>query len=567
MIPAIANLLWLGACLPEYRRFHRAAKQVAREQAALLHRIVSQNADTEFGRTQGFGSVRSVGDFQRQVPLRDYDDFEDPITRTANGEKDVLTKEQVHFFEPTSGSTGASKLVPYTASLRQQFRCGIEPWVADLFLHYPELMAGSAYWSVSPVATTARHTPCGIPIGFDDDAAYLGGWQQRLVDSVMTVPSAIGQIRDMETVRYLTLLLLVSCRTLKLVSVWNPTFLTLLMEYLPQWGDEIARDLERGTISRVVAPVSAMVYVRKDPSRARDLCAALRCSSAAERHERLWPRLRLISCWADANAASPSAALQNLFPQARIQGKGLLATEGVVSFPLVGHDGAALAVRSHFFEFLPISPSGDSGEPRLAHELVQGRQYAVAITTGGGLYRYRMGDLIEVSGYLHDCPLVRFLGRHEQVSDWFGEKLNEAHVSGAMHKVFADHKISPAFAMLACDTRPAPGYVLYIDTSVPDRTLTLAASKMEEALCSNFHYRYARRLGQLAPLKVFRAQHAAAAYLQNAITSGQRAGNVKPAALDRRDIWWKVFHGQFVAEETDRPAAIKNPIPNCEVIS
>jgi hypothetical protein len=320
------------------------------------------------------------------------------------------------------------------------------------------------------------------------------------------------------------------------------------MDYLPLWGDEIARDLERGTASRGAGHSTPAPRLPADPQRARDLREALRARTAAERHARLWPALRLISCWADANAAAPSTALQTLFPQAQIQGKGLLSTEGIVSFPLIGHRGAALAVRSHFFEFLQVDSSGQMGVSCLAQELSQGARYEMVITTGGGLYRYRTGDLVEVAGHLHDCPLLRFLGRHSYVSDWFGEKLNELHVSNTFARVFDDHRISPAFAMLACDTRPAPAYVLYIDTDAPDSMLHLIGRRIENDLCNNFHYGYARRLGQLGPVRVFRAQQAAAGYLDHAIASNQRAGDVKPVALDRRDIWWKVFRGQFVLQ-------------------
>ncbi len=548
MIPAIANSLWLGSCLPEYRRFRRAARRVAEEQAALLQRIVSVNAGTEFGRTHGFASIRSPRDFERQVPLRDYDDYQDWITRIGNGEKDVLTAEPVRSFVPTSGSTGASKLIPYTASLQQQFQRGIQSWIADLFLHHPELAAGTAYWSVSPSAIRPRSTSAGIPIGFDDDTAYIGGWQQRLVDSVMAVPGVLGQVPDIDTVRYLTLLHLVGHRNLKLISVWNPTFLALLMDYLPQWGNEIARDLECGETSRGAAHAISLPRLPADPLRARDLREVLRAGTAAERHARLWPGLRLISCWTDANAAAPSAALQTLFPHSQIQGKGLLSTEGIVSFPVAGHMGAALAVRSHFFEFLQVGPSGQTGAAHLSQELSPGKRYEMVITTGGGLYRYRTGDLVEVTGHFHDCPLLRFLGRRDCVSDWFGEKLNEVHVSTTLAKVLGDHNVSPTFAMLACDTRPSPAYVLYIEADAPDRTLGLIGCGIEDALCGNFHYGYARRLGQLGPVRVFRAQQAAAGYLEHAVASNQRAGDVKPVTLDRRDIWWRVFRGQFVLQ-------------------
>jgi hypothetical protein len=69
---------------------------------------------------------------------------------------------------------------------------------------------------------------------------------------------------------------------------------------------------------------------------------------------------------------------------------------------------------------------------------------------------------------------------------------------------------------------------------------------VDAALRRSFHYDYARRLGQLAPLGVFRATHASDTYLVRAVSTGQRAGNVKPVALDRRTGWSQVFEGRYL---------------------
>lgn len=541
----------MGSCLPEYLRFQHAAARVAKEQTALLKSIVGANAATEFGRSHGFASIRCVRDFQREVPLRDYEAHQEWITRVAGGVKNVLTREPVRLLEPTGGSSGGPKLVPYSASLQQQFRRGIQAWVAGLFLRNPELLTGSAYWSLSPVNTRVRRTSGGIPIGFEEDAAYLGGRQQQLVNSIMAVPGSVSRSNDMDVFRYLTLFFLVRCRDLRLISVWNPTFLSLLMEHLTRWGEEIAWDLERGTISHGAECVAELLPLRCDQKRALELSAALRTGSMAERHSQLWPRLRLISCWKDGNAASPATALQAQFPLAQMQGKGLLATEGIVSFPVGGLEGSALAVRSHFFEFLPVGPTEETGPPHLAHELEEGRKYLVVMTTGGGLYRYRLGDLVEVTGKFRECPLLRFVGRQEHISDWFGEKLSESHVSQVLHDVCVRNAIAPRFAMLACDTQASPSYVLYIDAESTDNELSHAAQVIDELLCSSFHYQYARKLGQLSPLRVFRVHDAPSRYMAYAISQGQRAGNVKPVALDRRNIWSTVFRGYFLSTPQD----------------
>ncbi|HYS52343.1 MAG TPA: GH3 auxin-responsive promoter family protein [Thermoanaerobaculia bacterium] len=429
MICGLANSLWLAGCLPERARFRRAIRNVRAEQGKILRRLVP--------------SAKSVRDYQQRVPLND----------------EIHTPKNIKLLQPTSGSSGPTKLIPYTDSLQREFQRGIRAWIADLFLDDPQLMFGPAYWSVSPPSCGTNFSPSGIPIGFDDDSAYVGGWQRRLVQSVM--------VRTREE--------LVRARNLRLISVWNPTFLSILAEGLDT--------------------------------------------------EKLWPNLRLISCWTDANAAAPAARLAKLFPQARIQGKGLIATEGFISFPLTGQEGSVLAIRSHFLEFIPLG----SETPLLAHELDEGQQYAVVITTGGGLYRYQLNDVIEVVGRIGQCPLIRFVGRQGLVSDWFGEKLNEAFVAGVLRQTFEEMNIAPAFAMLACDP-DTPAYVLTIDGEVPEQL----AERIETRLRQSFHYDYARFLGQLQMLRIAQVPHAAAVYQQFCVCNGQKAGDVKPLALDRR---------------------------------
>jgi hypothetical protein len=288
-----------------------------------------------------------------------------------------------------------------------------------------------------------------------------------------------------------------------LISVWHPTFLSLLVE-----------------------PLAEMFPGESDP-------AAL--------HARLWPRLRVISCWADAAAAQPAAELARLFPHARIQPKGLIATEAFVSLPLEEHDGAALAVRSHFFEFVD-----DCGHVRLAHQLSRGDEVSVVVTTGGGLLRYRLRDRVAVTGFVRECPVLRFIGKEALVSDWFGEKLSELQVQRALDA----SGLEVGFALVACEDN---GYVLFAETPVDGDRLLEAAKRFDAALRDNIHYRYCRQLGQLRPLRVCRLRHGGReAWLRECAVRGQRLGGVKPSLLRRDTDWMAVFTRAGVVAETVR---------------
>src|SRR5205814_7909402 len=105
-------------------------------------------------------------------------------------------------------------------------------WIFDLFRHQPSLMCGRHYWAISPLAQRREVTAGGVPVGLDD-AAFLGWFGRWVHRAVMAVPSDVGRAADMESCRRATLDHLVHCPDLRLISVWNPSFLTLLLDRLP----------------------------------------------------------------------------------------------------------------------------------------------------------------------------------------------------------------------------------------------------------------------------------------------------------------------------------------------
>jgi hypothetical protein len=547
--PAFANGLWYLSCLREARSFGRALSDVAGTQERLLLATLKRNEATEYGRRHGFAKIRSADEYREHAPLTHYEDYAQAVERIGAGEKNVLTSEEVPLLEPTSGSTRATKLIPYTSTLKNEFGRGIAAWVWDLFSHAPRLMRGTAYWSITPAAHREERTPGGIPIGFEEDSRYLGGIG-TLLSRLMAVPSEVRQIDDIESFRYVTLLFLLRARSMALISVWNPTFLTLLMSRLPEWHPRLARDLETGSLSPptpIPKSVQARLSSMNTPSlrRAAELRKAFRSGGEpAAVHSSLWPDVRLLSFWMDAHAALHAPEAARLFPRARVQGKGLISTECFVSLPLTGQPGAALALRSHFLEFVP---QGTEDETLLAHELEEGGRYSVVVTTGGGLYRYQIGDVVEVTGRFERCPLIRFLGKAGLVSDRFGEKLDERHASEALREELARRAPDASFAMLAFEEKSS-SYTLFVEAEgAQETTLLSLAHRIEERLCENHNYRYCRDLGQLGYLRVFRVGRGAAETYQAVCRSGgQRAGDIKPVALHAMGDWSRRFEGEFL---------------------
>jgi GH3 auxin-responsive promoter len=545
---AIVGAAWMSTNARGYWRFRSALGDPAATQLAILMKYLRANANTSFGRDHGFSKIDSIDAYQAQLPLASYADFSTAIDAISRGEQGVLTRERVRTLALSSGSVSAAKRIPYTRELQKEFRRAIAPWMLDLAFLRPELVSGCAYWSITPVVSdrpAASAAPGVVPVGFEEDSEYLGSAWKPLVDCTLAVPGAVRFVSDIDAFRYVTLLFLLRRPDLSLISVWHPSFLTLLLDALALDWELLLDDIKRGMIrppSPLPARVEADLGARlgPNPRRADELKA-----SGPRNLGRIWPHLRIVSCWAEGHAALYLDQLKMALPGVQIQPKGLLATEAVVTIPFGGL--TPLAIRSHFFEFLR------DGRTYLAHELVPDAVYSVVVTTGGGLYRYRLEDRVQVNGFVGRTPSLKFLGKEDHVSDLCGEKLNESFVAAALREACAHLGVAPRFALLAPDLSASrPGYTLYLDA---DRApASVLASLFDDCLAHNPQYRYCRTLGQLGSVRLFHASSPMyPAYVERCRAMGQRLGDIKPLALSARPGWSGVFAGRY--DEVDIAAS------------
>jgi len=541
---AIANSLWGLANVPAYLRFRRALSEPGVAQRRRLHSYLETNANTAFGLEHRLAEIRTYEQFAKRVPVRDYEEHLPWVERIRQGEPHVLTRELVTHLVPTSGSTSARKLIPFTRGLQREFNAGIAPWLCDLYRQMPGLAGGPAYWSITPALQDRETASSAVPIGFDSDTAYLGGGRKRLVDAIMAVPSAVQHVQSLEAFRYATLLALLRCRELRLISVWHPSFLSLLLDALSVHWEQLLEDVTSG---RCFCSEMFPESVRRElssspmPNRARELRRLDSLNAEA-----LWPKLRLISCWGDGAAALSLEELRRRFSHARFQAKGLLATEAFVTLPFGAH--WPLAINTHFFEFMD-----DAGQIHLADGLREGGEYEIVVTTAGGLWRYRLGDRVTVDGWVKRTASLRFLGRGGNVSDRFGEKLSEAFVAGALSKLFRDG--APRFALLAPD-EDATGcrYTLYLEGAPrPD-----CLEELDRTLRHNPQYAWCRDLGQLlAPRMFVIRSDAYQRFAERQAAGGARLGDIKPSPLSRLSGWSQIFAGSYVTQPSANLALLR----------
>jgi hypothetical protein len=526
---------YTGSLLPAAYRFHRASKNPEATQADILRNFLKTNQETAYGTAHHYADIHTVRDFQDKVPVVDYDVLEPWITRAADGEPQVLSSEPIKMFERSSGSSAATKLIPYTESLFAQFSAATNAWMANVFLSVPSLIGKQSYWSVSPAARDKVETKGGIPIGLEDDTEYFGPVGRWALSQLMAVDGRVARISDLDTWRRTTLVGLLESQDLGLLSIWSPTFLVTLMTYLEENLHALLRELSPQR--RYVIQQALDQHGRFAP-------------------EAIWPSLKFISMWTDGHAARYVALLQAYFPNTPIQSKGLLATEGVVSFPLVDRAAApfinalhasALAVTSHFYEFIDLDRP--ESRPLLAHQLIKGKSYSPLLTTGNGFARYHLKDTLECVGHRGELPFLRFTGKLDRTSDLVGEKLNANLVERALHETLEEAGLTTHFAMVAPATGGTPPYYeLFIEPAntarLTSNQLKLLETTLEQHFKSNYHYQYARDLGQLGPVKAHSILDGWKTYATELVKRGAREGDIKPTPLHTADYWYDTFHAR-----------------------
>jgi len=477
MISAIFNRGWLLTGYRDYVYFQKNIHHVAAVQSKKLLELLKMNQDTAFGTQYRFSQINNYRQFADTIPLlEDYDVMQPYICRISDGESDVLFPGKPAFFESTSGSTSMSKLIPYNAQLKREFQTGVNVWMNDLYRQHEGLFDGPAYWSVSPQMKENYHTKGGIPVGISADTAYFNPLTTWFMKFMLVPPPVAEKERTAHEFYVATWRNLIIRKDLRFISVWSPNFLLRLYAFLQEHFREILK------------------YASIPKKRKSELEAI--CSQPFTFHD-LFPELKLLSCWTQAQAKLWIEEVREVLGDVAIQGKGLLSTEGMVSIPMQ-FDRQALTYTSHFYEFR----CRKSGWIFLAEDLDVGEVYEVIITTGGGLYRYCTGDKIRCVGFLERLPCLEFIGRGNAVSDMVGEKLNANLLPdlflAAKHQ--NEGEIKTMYLYASKDNKQA-GYLLLIEGKVDEIQAASLAHNLHCSLMENPYYGQAIANGQLNPLK------------------------------------------------------------------
>lgn len=83
-------------------------------QRKVFQELIHQAKDTVFGKDHHFSEIKTVEDFAKQVPIRDYEELRPYVDRMVKGEENILWKGKPIYFAKTSGTTSGAKYIPLT---------------------------------------------------------------------------------------------------------------------------------------------------------------------------------------------------------------------------------------------------------------------------------------------------------------------------------------------------------------------------------------------------------------------------------------------------------------------
>lgn len=607
------NSLFIFFCKKSYKNFVsniKSKSKIRNTQVKILLEILKDNKNTEYlkifeAESQILNAENEkdlIKNFQKEIPIVDYEDIKEFVEKEKNGENNVLLSDKIKLFELTSGSTSNVKYIPYTEKFLKSYMNGVFTWIYNLYQNNRQLFYGSSYWSVSPILKRESVTSGGIRVGIEDDTSYFDKFSAFFLNKLFTVPKEIKNIENMEDFLLITAIFLLLSENLAMISVWSPSFLMILLNFIEKNYKIICEIVKIGNLNTEYFAdknLKKKKYFQIIEKKYKKLWKKNRseflinyfkeCKNAVfkqsikteitDRNENLkiilenktknktvenfvdysviWKNLSLVSCWADCDSYEIFTKLKEKLlynkknKNLKFQGKGLMSTECIVSFPLSNvENGSVVSYNSFFYEFIEIYDNEfKNNNPILLDELEKGKQYCVIVTTNAGLYRYNTNDIVEVTGFYHKIPIIKFAGRINNFSDIVGEKLENSFVEKQVLETLKENDVKGEFLLFA-PVKNEIGKVFYtlfleIKKGYQKFNQKKIENEINKNLCKAFHYEYAYKLGQLEKVKIFVIEKDGLKTYTAEKSKKQKIGDIKYRILDKNFGWENKFIGGF----------------------
>ncbi len=340
--------------------------------------LITAGQHTEYGLQYDFSHIDTIKKYQEQVPVVQYDDIKNHISRMMNGEENVLWNTDVQWFAKSSGTTSdKSKFIP----------------VSEESLHEGHFKASKEVLQIYQ----ATHLDTQL---LDGKSLILGGSHQ------------IAKYNN--TIQYGDLSAILM-QNAPLIGRWIRTP-DLSIALLDEWETKIEQ-LAQSTIKENVTSIAGV------PTWTLILIKKILEITNKKYLIDVWPNLEVyLHGW--VNFQPYKKNFHQLIGKPIHYLDVYNASEGFFAAQNSFQDDGMLLYTNHgiFYEFMPMEEAGKKfPKTLLLNEIELNTSYAIVITTNGGLWRYLVGDTI---AFTSQKPYkIKVTGRLKHFINAFGEEV------------------------------------------------------------------------------------------------------------------------------------------------
>ncbi len=383
-------------------------KNALKDQENLLLSLVKTAEKTSFGRIHQFENIKSIQDFQKQIPIADYEDLKPYIEKVKKGQQRILWTETPEYFAKTSGTTSGSKYIP----------------ISKEGMPYQIAAAQSAIFHY---------------IAQKNNADFVNGKMIFLQGS-----PKLEEINGIKT-----------GRLSGIVAHHIPSYLqknrlpSLETNLIEDWEtkvDAIVKETEKEDMTLISGiPPWLIMYFEKLIER------------NGKKITDLFPNLQLIIT-GGVNYEPYRNKMNELLGKPVDTLQTFPASEGFFAFQDDFQKEGLLLLTNHgiFYEFIPLEEYGKSEAKRLTLKDIElNKDYALILTTNSGLWAYSIGDVVRFIS--KDPYRILVSGRTKHFTSAFGEHVIAFEVEEALKATVEKFPAQITEFHLAPQVNPAEG--------------------------------------------------------------------------------------------------------------
>ncbi|TXG59337.1 hypothetical protein EZV62_013910 [Acer yangbiense] len=496
-------------------------------QERVLAEILSRNAETEYLQRFKLDGATDRDTFKSRIPIVTYEDLQPEIQRIANGDRSPILS--AHPVSDSGTSAGERKLMPTIheeLDRRQQLYSLLMP-VMNLYV--PDLDKGKGLYFLFVKAESK--TPGGLLARPVLTSYYKSEhFKTRPYDAfnVYTSPNEAILCADSFQSMYTQMLCgLIMREEVQRVGAVFASGLLRAIRFLQLNWKNLANDISTGILNPKVTDPSVRECATKILTPNPELAEFITKECSEENWEgiitRIWPNTKYLD-------VIVTGAMAQYIPTLDYYSRGLpmactmyASSEcyfGLNLRPMCKPSEVSYTIMPNmaYFEFMPHDPTAPplsrDSPPRLVDlaDVELGREYELVITTYAGLCRYRVGDILLVTGFHNSAPQFSFVRRKNVLLSIDSDKTDEAELQKGVDNasvLLKEFNTSVIEYTSYADTATIPGhYVIFWEllvkdpsNSPTDEVLNRCCLAMEESM--NSVYRQGRVAdNSIGPLEI-----------------------------------------------------------------